>query len=114
MMWSFFPWPVMFVIPVFFAVMVFMALRSGLGRGRMGPSCGSAAPLARPLARAGEPVNPPAGDDPMTTLRERYARGDIDTAEFEHRIEGLLRTDPGGSTPWSETRIPSGFPRSRS
>jgi hypothetical protein len=29
----------------------------------------------------------------MEELRGRYARGEIDEAEFEHRVERLLRTE---------------------
>lgn len=35
--------------------------------------------------------------DPLETLRERYARGEIDEAEFERRLEDLLETDPDES-----------------
>jgi len=31
--------------------------------------------------------------DPLSILRERYARGEIDEAEFERRVERLLETD---------------------
>lgn len=31
--------------------------------------------------------------DPLTTARERYARGDISKEEFEHMTERLLRTE---------------------
>jgi hypothetical protein len=33
------------------------------------------------------------------TLRERYARGEIGKAEFEDRLDGLLRSDPGEAKP---------------
>ncbi|AGB17680.1 putative membrane protein (DUF2078) [Halovivax ruber XH-70] len=32
--------------------------------------------------------------DPLETLRERYARGEIDEAAFERRVDDLLDTDP--------------------
>ena len=32
-------------------------------------------------------------DDPIATLRERYARGELTEAEFEHRVERLLETE---------------------
>lgn len=31
--------------------------------------------------------------DPLGTLRDRYARGEIDESEFERRLEGLLATE---------------------
>lgn len=34
-------------------------------------------------------------EDPITALRERYARGEIDEAEFERRLDRLLSTEPG-------------------
>lgn len=34
-----------------------------------------------------------ADRDPLSILRERYARGEIDEAEFERRVERLLETD---------------------
>jgi uncharacterized membrane protein len=33
------------------------------------------------------------GTDPVDELRDRYARGEIDEAEFERRLEALLETD---------------------
>ena len=33
------------------------------------------------------------GDDPLATLRERYARGEIDDVEFERRVERLVETE---------------------
>jgi len=32
-------------------------------------------------------------DEAVAQLRERYARGEIDEAEFEHRLEALLETE---------------------
>lgn len=94
--WGFFPWPVLFVVPVMVAMIVFMALRSGLGRGGMGPGCGFGSP---PSGNPG-PTELPAPEDPMVTLRERYVRGDIGTDEFERRLDGLLRSDPTKAMPW--------------
>lgn len=41
-------------------------------------------------------------DDPLATLRNRYARGEIDDVEFERRLERLLETEdvelPPGTT----------------
>jgi len=46
-------------------------------------------------------------DDPLATLRDRYARGEIDEAEFERRVERLLETEdidvPADATLNSET-----------
>ncbi|WP_324756106.1 SHOCT domain-containing protein [Haloarcula sp. GH36] len=35
----------------------------------------------------------PTESTPVATLRERYARGEIDESEFERRVEGLLETE---------------------
>ncbi|WP_121822089.1 SHOCT domain-containing protein [Halostella salina] len=35
-----------------------------------------------------------AEDDPLTVLRDRYARGEIGRDEFERRLDDLLETDP--------------------
>ena len=32
--------------------------------------------------------------DPLTALRDRYARGEIDEEAFERRVDALLETDP--------------------
>lgn len=34
-----------------------------------------------------------AGEDPLETLRERYARGEIDEAQFERKLERLVATE---------------------
>lgn len=38
-------------------------------------------------------ADPPDSPDPISILRERYARGEIDEAEFERRVERLIETD---------------------
>jgi putative membrane protein len=40
------------------------------------------------------PGHPPAPPDPEQLLAERYARGEIDTEEYRHRLE-ILRLGPG-------------------
>ena len=37
-----------------------------------------------------------ATDDPVATLRERYARGELTEAEFERRLDQLLETERTG------------------
>ncbi|WP_290818594.1 SHOCT domain-containing protein [Halovivax sp.] len=34
-------------------------------------------------------------EDPLETLRDRYARGEIDDLEFERRVERLIETEDG-------------------
>ncbi|QLH81542.1 SHOCT domain-containing protein [Halosimplex pelagicum] len=36
------------------------------------------------------------GDDPVETLRERFARGEIDQTEFERRLDALLAAEGAG------------------
>ena len=42
-----------------------------------------------------EPQRPRPAVDPLVVLRERYALGEINRAEVEQRLEGLLRTERG-------------------
>ncbi|MFW6317220.1 MAG: SHOCT domain-containing protein [Halorubrum sp.] len=48
-----------------------------------------------PLVEAGEADGESASatDDPLATLRERYATGEIGDEEFERRLERLLETE---------------------
>lgn len=51
----------------------------------------------RDLARREEESEPRTvadSDDPLSALRERYARGDIGDEEFERRLDRLLATEP--------------------
>lgn len=107
--WGFFPWPVLFVIPMV-TMAVLMVIRLAHHDGPMGPRCGVTAPPAR---SAGE-VAPPLVEDPMVVLRDRFARGEIDLAEFEARLERLLRTDPSESVPrWGRPATAASSGRTR-
>jgi hypothetical protein len=61
-----------------------------LGGLRSGSSATSAANRSTADASADTDGDPA---DPLSILRERYARGEIDEAEFERRVERLLETD---------------------
>lgn len=91
-MWGFFFWPFMFMVPIMIIMTVLMVGRSMFSHGRAGFGCGLAASGPRPK---GQSVSE-AHEDPIVTLRERYARGDIDGDEFEQRLDGLLRSEPKG------------------
>ncbi len=51
--------------------------------------------VAGPQSRRGYGPPPPRSD-PEQVLRDRFARGEIDAEEFEHRLEVLRRTTPPG------------------
>jgi uncharacterized membrane protein len=63
--------------------------------------------LEEPAEETDEPESATAAD-PLETLRDRYARGEIGEAEFERRLERLLETEdvelpPGATLPADET-----------
>ncbi|MFC6863607.1 SHOCT domain-containing protein [Halomicroarcula sp. GCM10025817] len=58
---------------------------------------GGVLPLAIALARtraSGASDTDGGGKDPLATLRDRYARGEIGDEEFERRLERLLESEP--------------------
>ena len=89
MMWHTSFWPVFVVIPVVIALVVSVARRFAAGHGAMGMGCGFGPP--HPIAE--KTTEPPAREDPLAIVRERYARGEIDLAELEQHVEVLLRSD---------------------
>ena len=89
MMWHTSFWPVFVVIPVVIALVVSVARRFAPRHGAMGMGCGFGPP--HPIAE--KTTEPPAREDPLAIVRERYARGEIDLAELEQHVEGLLRSD---------------------
>ncbi|MDA8313651.1 MAG: SHOCT domain-containing protein [Actinomycetota bacterium] len=90
MMWHTSFWPVLVVIPVVIALVVTVARRLAPGHGAMGMGCGFGP--SHPIAE--RTTEPPAREDPLAIVRERYARGEIDHVELDQRIEGLLRSEP--------------------
>ena len=105
--WNFFPWPVLFVIPMI-AMVALTAVRLSHHRGATGSGCR----LVAPADATANVVTPPPVEDPVVVLRERFARGEIDLPEFETRLDDLLRTDPGESTSWQDLPTRSLPPRS--
>ena len=74
-----FPWPVL-LIP---AVMMFIMFR------RASKGCGAS--TRAPGEQRGQGTT---SEDPLVTLRERYANGEIGDDEFAQRLDGLLRSEP--------------------
>ena len=97
MMWHTSFWPVFVVIPVVIALVVSVTRRFAAGHGAMGMGCGFGPP--HPIAEKTTEI--PAREDPLAIVRERYARGEIDHAELDQRVEGLLRSEETESArPW--------------
>ncbi len=90
MMWHTFFWPAIVVIPVAMVVVVTVLRRPAVRSGPMAPGRGIGSSQTEGEKRAEQP----ARDDPLAIARERYARGEIDHAELERRVEGLVRSEP--------------------
>jgi hypothetical protein len=90
-------------------VVGWLALVPGLGvlRGWLGEE--------HPAEAAGARTEPGTGStaetDPLETLRERYARGEIDEQEFERRLEDLIGTEDGPERPGTGTGTGTGGER---
>lgn len=85
-----FPWPLAMLAVMAIVALVMMGLaRMAMKRGGHTPLCGPGS--GRHVGTG--PAATDAGTDPLVTLRDRYARGEIDIAEFERRVDGLLRTE---------------------
>ncbi len=89
MMWHTSFWPVLVVIPVALAFAVSVFRRAAGRSGPMGMGCGFGPSHPAQDGR----TERPAREDPLAIVRERYARGEIDHAELERRVEGLLRSE---------------------
>lgn len=59
---------------------------------RTGARSGRDNESARSTERGGDAGGEPK-QDALDTLRERYARGDLSEADFEHKVEALLETE---------------------
>ena len=54
-----------------------------------------------------EETEPVGSDDPIETLQDRYARGEITEVEFERRIAGLLETEGSADASARREREPT-------
>ena len=98
---GFFWLPFMFFFWIVIVPRIIGAIKHGRP-GRPQPVEGGAPPPApgatttpAPVARGATSVDPA-----LNTLRERFARGEIDRAEYEERRSTLLRQFPGDTASW--------------
>ena len=86
-------WPLLIVMPLVMvsAGVVMMLVMTGGRTRRAGWLCGFDGQRSSDETK-GERPRPP--EDPLVILRERFARGEIDMEEFEHRVDPLLRAEP--------------------
>ena len=94
-----FAWPMLLVVPVVMGlgfIMLTRVMRAGGGPMAgcgWGPRDGDRGHLGSGTAALG-PVA-----DPLTIIRERYARGEIDHEELERRLADLLDSEPTRTPP---------------
>jgi putative membrane protein len=74
------PGPWLLVFPLFWLLLIGFLVFAFARRRAWGPPAWSGRPYAAP--------------DPMSVLAERYARGDIDEAEYRRRLDVLRGTPP--------------------
>ena len=80
-------WVVMIIVAGLLVEGPYALARSSTRRSGLWPDPG--------LGARGAQFGIPVKEEPLLTLRERYAPGEIEVAEFEQRVGGLLRTEPG-------------------
>ena len=74
-----FPWPIL-LIPAVMMIVVFHRASRGCGASMRAPD--------------NQRSHGATSEDPLMTLRERYAHGEIGDDEFAQRLDGLLRSEP--------------------
>ena len=80
-------WVAMLVVLSLLIWGIYALVRNSTSRSEFRPDPG--------LSARGAQLGIAVKEDPLHTLRDRYARGEIGIAEFEQRVDGLLRTEPG-------------------
>lgn len=103
--WGFFPWTLMFVFTILVATVVFLAVRAIQRGNGMSGGWGPAGLASRAAPNQPAPIPAPV-EDPMVLLRDRFVRGEIGMAEFDARLQALLKSAPHEAMPWWDNPIP--------